>query len=88
MGETQNSGTIALRCASELLEGAHFDGTTTMYGSADNSNWVMLGTFVIPEDSGLTDYVVSFSDQQVRYVKVRLLITECETAWDIDSITW
>jgi len=88
MGETKNSGTIAVRCGSCFGEGANFDGTTTVYGSADNSNWVTLGTFVIPEDSDLTDYAVPFSDQQVRYVKVHLLITECETEWSVDGITW
>jgi hypothetical protein len=88
MDETKNSGTITVRCASEFLEGAHFDGTTTIYGSADNSNWVTLGTFAIPEYSDLTDYTVSFSGQQVRYVKVKLIIAECGAAWSVDGITW
>ena len=89
MGETRNSGTVTVRCGSGLGEGPNFDGTTIVYGSADNSNWVTLGTFVIPQEGwDLTDYSVSFSDRQVRYVKTKLIITECGTDWSVDAITW
>ena len=89
MGTSRNSGTIVVRCASGFGEGVYFDGTTTVYGSADNVNWNTLGSFVIPGDGwDLTDYSVSFSGVEVQYVKVRLIIAECGTTWEIDSITW
>ncbi|RJS69075.1 glycosyl hydrolase family protein [Methanophagales archaeon] len=87
MGETKNSGTITVRSAVVDYEPEPRWGNTIVYGSADNSNWVTLGTFDTPEVN-LADRTVSFSNQQVRYVKVYLPITECGVWWDIDSITW
>jgi len=87
MGETKNSGTITVRSAVVDYDGEQRYGDTIVYGSANNSNWVTLGTFDTPEVD-LADCTVSFSDRQVRYVKVYLPIAECGVWWDIDSITW
>ncbi len=87
MGETKNSGTITVRSAVVDCEGEPRYGDTIVYGSADNSNWITLGTFDTPEVN-LADRTVSFSNQQVRYVKVYLPIAECGVTWGIDSITW